>query len=80
MKVNITLSLYLEVKDAAMFGGIGSIGYAESNFDFKTEDSLNVNVKEVAKYTIQDYARLFKIPEENIRLISRTEYEENSEE
>lgn len=80
MKVNTTLSLYFEVKNAVMFGGIGSIGYTSTNFDFETENMPKVNVEKVAKLIIDDLTRLFKIPEENIRIISRTEYEENTEE
>ena len=35
MKINVTITLYLEVKDAALFGGMGKVGYARSNLILK---------------------------------------------
>lgn len=79
MKINVTITLYLEVKDAALFGGMGKVGYASSNFDFKTDDLSTIDIETVWKCTIQEYAEFLKTPEENIRIISREEYEENTE-
>lgn len=79
MKINVTITLYLEVKDVALFGGMGKVGYASSNFDFKTDDLSTIDIETVGKCTIQEYAEFLKTPEENIRIISREEYEENTE-
>ena len=41
-EMKIRISLYFEIKDSEMFGGEGSVGYAERNMDFtvteKTKD------------------------------------------
>lgn len=79
MKIDVTISLYFEIKDAAMFGGIGEIGYAELKTDLEQEDLSGVKLQDLAKVMISGYAKLLKVPEENIRIISRTEYEENTE-
>lgn len=79
-KVNVTISLYFEVKDAEMFGGIGEIGYTEVNADLEVEDLSNIKLQDFAEKMIAGCAEMFKVPNENVRTISRTEYAENIEE
>ena len=41
-EMKIRISLYFEIKDSEMFGGEGSVGYAERNMDFTvTEKKAN---------------------------------------
>lgn len=77
-KVNITLIFYFEIKDAEIYGG--EIGYAEQKIDLKTDNLCNFKLSEVANNAVKGFAKLCKVPVENIRIISRTEYEDNTEE
>lgn len=58
---NITMSLgiYFEVKDAEIYGGEGTVGYAESQKE--------------------GMAQFCHVPVEKVRVISRDEYEENTD-
>lgn len=44
-EMKIRISLYFEIKDSEMFGGVGSIGYAERNMDFTVTDKKRVFLK-----------------------------------
>ena len=79
-KINVTISLYFEVKDSEMFGGVGEIGYTEADVDLEVEDLSNIKLQVFAEEMIAGYAKMLKVPKENVRIISRTEYEENMEE
>lgn len=52
----------------------------QADYDFKTEDLSNINLEVIAKDAIEGYAKFLKIPEKNICVISREEYEKNAEE
>lgn len=78
-KINVTISLYFEVKDAEMFGGVGEIGYAETKMDLEIEDLSNFKLQAYVEKNIENYAEIFEVPKENVRIISRTEYEANTE-
>lgn len=79
-KINVTISLYFEVKDSEMFGGVGEIGYTEVMVDLEVEELTNVKIRVFAEDMIEGYAKMFNVPKEKVRIISRTEYEENMEE
>ncbi len=79
-EINATISLYFEVKDAEIFGGAGEVGYSEINMDLAMEDLSSVKLQVFAEENIANFAEMFKIPKENVRIISRTEYEANTEE
>lgn len=78
-KVNITLVFYFEIKDAEIYGGIGEVGYAEQKMDLVASDLSDIKLQEVAKNAREGFAKLLKVPVENVRIISRIEYEENTE-
>lgn len=78
-KVNITLVFYFEIKDAEIYGGIGEVGYAEQKMDLVTSDLGNIKLQEAAKSAREGFAKLCKVSVENVRIISRIEYEENTE-
>lgn len=78
-KVNVTLSLFFEIKDAEIYGGYGTIGYSESKIDFTSEKHLSINIEEYAKKQISGFSNLFNVPIENIRIIPRNEYESNTD-
>lgn len=79
-KIDVTLSLFFEIKDAELFGGVGEVGYVEEKWDLKTDNLANVKLQKLMQRTISRLAKTLSVPEENVRTISRTEYEENTEE
>lgn len=79
-KIDVTLSLFFEIKDAEIFGGVGEVGYVEEKWDLKTDNLANVKLQKLMQRTISRLAKTLSVPEENVRTISRTEYEENTEE
>lgn len=78
-KVNITLVFYFEIKDAEIYGGDGEVGYAEQKMDLVTSDLSNIKLQEAAKSAREGFAKLLKVPAKNVRIISRIEYEDNTE-
>lgn len=79
-EINVTISLYFEVKDAEIFGGIGEVGYSEINMDLAVEDLSSAKLQVFAEENIANFAEMLKVPKENVRIISRTEYKANTEE
>ena len=71
------LSVYFEVKDSEMYGGIGSIGYASYKLDgVRNFEALNT---EMLKKIVAIYAEMLNVPMECIRVISKDEYDEMTE-
>lgn len=75
----ITLSLYFEISDSAIYGGEGSIGYANTNVDLKAANLKNTDVCKYAEDQRSGVAELCKVKADKVRIISRTEYEENTD-
>ena len=46
-EMKIRISLYFEIKDSEMFGGEGSVGYAELNMDFTVTEKNQGFLKKV---------------------------------
>ena len=67
-KINVTISLYFEVKDSEMFGGVGKIGYTEVKADLEVEDLSNIKIQDFAEDMIAGYAEMFKVPKEMCEL------------
>jgi len=76
--VQVTLSLYYEIVGADLYGGPESTGYAMMAFDFDTENLGSVNLSVMAEEWKAGFAKTCKVPVENITLISRCEYEDNT--
>lgn len=73
------MNFYFEIKDSEIYGGDGEIGYAEQKMDLETCDLGNVKLLEAAQSAVEGFAGLCRVPVENVRIISRDEYEENTE-
>ena len=78
------ISLYLEIKDSDVFGGNGSIGYSEVSVEvFASSDSPDI-FKESAYDTFSKMRKRIAddcgVSIDNVRTISKQEYEENTEE
>ena len=82
-KMKIRISLYFEIKVSEMFGGVGSVGYAERNMDFTVTEKKPRIFKESAydyvKKAIANMVESLGVSEACIRTISKEEYEENTE-
>lgn len=78
MKINVTIHLFFEIKNSYMFEY--ETGYSETRAEFKTENFENFNLKKYAEEQREVFAKMCKVPVENVRIISRKEYEENTEE
>lgn len=79
-EINITISVYFEVKNAEVFGGEGNTGYMEQRIDITLEKPNKLDLYEYAKAGIKSTAKMLAVPEGNVRIISRQEYEEKTEE
>jgi DNA-binding transcriptional regulator YhcF (GntR family) len=82
-EMKIRISLYFEIKDSEMFGGEGSVGYTEQNIGFTvTEEKPRIfeeSAYDYVKRAIANMAKSLGVSEECIRIISKEEYEENTE-
>lgn len=71
---SMSLGIYLEIKDAEICGGDGSIGWAATIVDIYSSDRPGIISR-----TVQDFkrkmAQYFHVPLRNIKQISRGEYE-----
>ena len=76
--VYITISLFFEISDSYLYGGMGSVGYAESKIGCYNR-TVNVNNKYVDDQ-ILSMAQLADVPAEKVKLITKEKYEENTEE
>lgn len=75
--VDVSVKMYYEIKNSRMYGGEGSIGYSAIEMDqCRNPDQMT---EELLDTTRRDVAALLKVEEENVRMISREEYEANVE-
>lgn len=75
----ITLGLYFEVHDADIYGGKGSIGYVNINVDLKVSALSNADIGKYAEDQIKGVADMCKVDKEKVIIISRTDYEKETE-
>lgn len=73
---NITMSLgiYFEVKDAEIYGGEGTVGYAATIVDIYSSDRPGIISRTVHDFK-RKMAQYFHVPLRKIKQISRGEYE-----
>lgn len=68
-----SMSLFYKVHDAEIYGGTGSVGYAEQEFHGVFDaDALAATENGMR----EDMAKFLGVPSEKVVFISRTEYEE----
>ena len=79
-KINITIEMFFEIRNAEMYGGEGSVGYVEIKEDICLESLKDYDLQADAKGKIKGFADMMKVSREDVRIISRTEYEENTAE
>lgn len=76
----LSLGIYFEVKDAELYGGEGTLGYAATIIDISVDDMQKADFTKYANTQIEGMANFCKVPLENVRIITRDEYEENTDE
>lgn len=76
-KICVTVSLFFKISGSEMGGG--EILYSESKIDLDVEDMRGFELQEYAWSQIKGFAEILKIPEENVQIVSRQEYEENTD-
>lgn len=76
----LSLGIYFEVKDAEIYGGEGTVGYAATIKDVSVKGLQEANFTQFANSQTEGMAQFCKVPLDKVRVISRQEYEENTEE
>ena len=79
-KIHITLELFFEIKNAELYGGEGTTGYAQLISNLRMESMKDFDLQEYAKTNIEGFAKACKIEVEDVQIIPREEYKENTEE
>lgn len=78
-----SLVFYYEVKDSYIYGGKGTTGYAEQKYGLPVVLEANtfehIDLLEMTKSAIKGFSKLCKVSAENIRIVSRREYEDKIE-
>lgn len=74
----ITISLYFEIHDADIYGGKGTIGYANTNVDLKVSALAKADINNYVEMQRQGVAEMCKVDKQKVIVISRTNYEEET--
>lgn len=81
---SMSLGIYFEIKDAELYGGEGTTGYAATIVEISIEGLQNADFEKYANSQLDSQleamASMAKVPKEKVRIISKDEYEENTEE
>jgi len=77
---SVTLGVYFEVKDSELYGGEGSIGYANTNVELKVSSLESANIRNYVAEQRKGVAEMCHVDIEKVRIISKTEYEEKTDE
>lgn len=76
----ITIGLYFEIHDAYMYGGVGTVGYANINMDLKVSALTKGNLSDYIEKQKQGVAKVCEVDVEKVLIISRLKYEEETAE
>ncbi len=76
----VTLGIYFEIKDSDVYGGEGTVGYANIDVDLKISSLESANISEYVECQTKKIAEMCQVDTENVRVISRVEYDEKAEE
>ncbi len=88
MNFNIDLTIYFEIKDSHVFGGLGTVGYSHlamkniGRISYESDNLFNKAelMEEFIASQAKDMAVFCKVPVECVRAISKEEYDANTEE
>jgi len=76
--IYITISLNFEISNSKMFGGEGSIGYTETNYE-GVQNLENLDESFINRQ-IEIVANMLKVTKEEVKLISKEEAEQKLKE
>lgn len=74
----VKISVFFEIREAEIYGGKGSVGYAECSIGGNAE-MMKCKLKNFAHAYTKEFAKWLDVPESCIRIISETEYKANQE-
>ena len=81
-KQDMKITVYFEIRNAELYGGINSIGYSEAGYTIKDNiNKIDLSEKYIAKFLdkeIEKMAELLSVQIDDVSVISKEEYEENS--
>lgn len=70
---SMSLGIYFEIKDAELYGGEGTTGYAATIVEISIEGLQNADFEKYANSQLEAMASMAKVPKEKVRIISKTE-------
>ncbi|MCI8506862.1 MAG: hypothetical protein HFI67_11815 [Lachnospiraceae bacterium] len=73
-KVKVTIEVFLEIRDSEAFGGAGSTGYTGSRLS-GNDKMLTMDLEDYLQAVKKDFANMFQVSPECVRLITEGEYE-----
>ena len=71
--ISVDVGLYFEISNSDMFGGQGTVGYSATKFE--SVGNLEALDDSFVQKQIEALARMLKVTSENVRLISKEEYD-----
>lgn len=71
--ISVDIGLYFEVSNSDMFGGEGTVGYSATKFE--GVGNLDAIDDSFVQKQIEFVAQMLKVTSENVRLISKEEYD-----
>lgn len=74
--ISVDIGLYFEVSNSDMFGGQGTVGYSASKFG--GVGNLEAIDDSFVQKQIEAVAQMLKVTSENVRLISKEEYDQET--
>ena len=75
----ITIGLYFEIHDADIYGGEGTVGYANINVDLKVSAFEKVSIDEYVEKQKQGVANMCGVDKEKVVIISKSDYIKETE-
>lgn len=75
----VTLGIYFEINDSSVYGGIGTVEYANINVSLKISSLKKNNVCDYVESQMCGISRMCHVDVDNVRIISKDEYDEKTE-
>ena len=75
------ITVYFEIRNAELYGGINSIGYSEAGYTIKDNiNKIDLSEKSITKFLdkeIEKMAELLSVQIDDVSVISKEEYKKN---
>jgi|GEM_PF-2418509 len=80
-KQDMKITVYFEIRNAELYGGINSIGYSEAGYTIKDNiNKIDLSEKSITKFLdkeIEKMAELLSVQIDDVSVISKEEYKKN---